>query len=117
MYPPQKSGSAPSPGPPGPAPPAGPYQSVPRRHPDFEKTQPPGKILSGSGVYNIVYIFFIFYLSVQLSIIADKWMVVMHIVFYLGLECLGFILGFVLIFSKLLVGALFYFLFYLYMNY
>lgn len=56
MYPPQKSGSAPSPGPPGPAPPAG-YQGGPRRHPDFEKTQPPGKMLHGSGYVVICVIF------------------------------------------------------------
>lgn len=41
MYPPgQKSGSAPSPGPAPPSVPAG--YSGPRRHPDFEKNQPPG---------------------------------------------------------------------------
>ncbi|KAK8388046.1 hypothetical protein O3P69_020134 [Scylla paramamosain] len=41
MYPPQKSGSAPSPGPPGPAGAPASF-TTPRRHPDFEKTQPPG---------------------------------------------------------------------------
>lgn len=55
MYPPQKSGSAPSPGPPGPAPPAG-YSAGPRRHPDFEKTQPPGKRLSQCAL--VIYVLY-----------------------------------------------------------
>ena len=49
MYPPQKPGSAPSPGPPGPpGPPTPASYPGPRRHPDFEKTQPPGECWRGT---------------------------------------------------------------------